>query len=162
MKRILFFLTIATILWASCAKKANNNFPIEPQIYYKSVDPNIIDFNDTTSAVNITFTFNDGDGDLGTDQTNTQQQIFLKDSRDTTSGDSTFGYPFPYVDPSMRPKNGSLQGNVVVRLGRQYFSVIDSLHIALRKDTLHYKMYVIDDSGHKSNVIETDPIYIQF
>lgn len=162
MKRILFLLFISIIIWASCTKKAYNYYPVEPQIYYKSLTPNAIDFNDTNAAVNITFTFNDGDGDLGYDETETAHNIYLKDSRDTTSADTTFGYPFPYIADNMRPKNGSLQGNVVVTLQRPYFSPRDSLHFALHGDTLFYKIYVQDKAGHKSNVITTDPIYIKY
>jgi len=162
MKRILFLLTIAVIVWASCSKKPYNYYPIEPQIYYKSVQPNLIDFNDTTAAVQVTFTFNDGDGDLGTDETTSTNAIYFKDSRDTSAADTTFGYPFPYISSDKRPKNGSLEGNVVVTLNRAYFSVLDSLHLALRGDTLHYNIYIKDNAGHKSNVITTDPIYIKF
>lgn len=161
MKRILFLLLISVIIGASCGKKPSNDFPVEPQIYYNGLTPATIDASDTNAALQIKFSFNDGDGDLGYDQTQMVHNIYLKDSRDTSAADTTFGYPFPYISDNMRPKNGSLQGNVVITLQRPYFLISDSLHFALGGDTMFYKIYVQDSAGHKSNVITTDKIYIK-
>jgi hypothetical protein len=162
MKKILLLLTVLLVITGSCSKKPSDYYSIVPQIYYKSVTPNTINERDTTSAVQIQFEFTDGDGDLGYDQQDTVHNIYFKDSRDTAAADFTFNYPFPYVASNMRPKNGSLQGNVVANLTYSYFSInLDSLHVALGGDTLTFKIYIIDKAGHKSNVITTDPIYVK-
>lgn len=159
MKRILFLLIAALAIVISCNKKASDYFPIEPQIYYKSLNKNTIDPTALEDTLKITLEFTDGDGDLGTDQEEKTMSIFLKDSRDTTS---LIKYPFPYISPNMRPTNGSLQGSININLGPENFSIKDSLHLALRADTLTFKIYVIDNAGHVSDTVQTDPIYLKF
>jgi hypothetical protein len=164
MKRILFLLLVSVIIITACQKKPYNYYPPEPQIYYKGIKPDTVNFGDTAAYIRIILEFNDGDGDLGTDPQELLNRIYIKDSRDTTAGDSTFTYPFPYVSPNMRPDNGSLQGSIYINLGREYFARIlpDSFHLAMGKDTLTYNVYIKDDKEHKSNVIKTDPIYLSF
>jgi hypothetical protein len=161
MKPKIFLLLSLIALFASCVKKPGS-YPPEPQIYYLSTRPNLVNFKDTSSGVKIELKFTDGDGDIGRDPKQETQSIYLRDSRDTsTSVDYTFQYPFPFIDENMRPKDGGLEGFITVSLGRQYFSVSDSLHLALGKDTMHWDIYIKDEAGHKSNVISTDPIYIE-
>lgn len=161
MKRHLFILAGIVIALASCRKKPGS-YPPEPQIYYQGTLPNTIDLRDTVTKVSISLKFNDGDGDIGTDPEEQKKNIFIKDSRDTSASDFTFSYPFPFIDQYMRPKDGGLEGFISINLGKEYFSVVDSLHIALRKDTARFTIYVEDDAGNKSNVVQSDPIYIEF
>jgi hypothetical protein len=102
--------------------------------------------------------FTDGDGDIGRDPKQEMQSLYITDSRDSTK---VYPYPFPFIDDNMRPSDGGLEGFITIKLGRQYFNVTDSLHIALGKDTLHWDIYIKDEAGHKSNVVSTDPIYIE-
>jgi len=164
MKRLLFLILASVMIIAACQKKPYNYYPPEPQIYYKGIKPNRVNFADTAGYIQVILEFNDGDGDLGTDPQQLKNRIYVKDSRDTTAGDSTFTYPFPYIAANMRPDNGSLEGSIYINLGREYFAriPIDSLHLALGMDTLTYNVYIKDDAGHKSNVITTDPIYLEF
>jgi hypothetical protein len=159
MKKLLLFFPVFVLAGISCKKKGNE-FPPEPAITYISTLPHEIHIFDTTALIQIKFHFTDGDGDLGLDPSELKLGIFLKDSRDTTTRDSTVGYPFPYIAPSMRQKGG-LQGTVSVNLTREFFP-IDSLHVALGGDTLSWFIYVQDTSGHKSNVIQSDTIYIKY
>jgi hypothetical protein len=62
----------------------------------------------------------------------------------------------------MRPDDGGLEGFITISLDKRYFSISDSLHLALRKDTLTWKIYIQDDAGHKSNVVSSEPIYLSF
>ncbi len=159
--KFLLILSLMALL-VSCVKKPGS-YPPEPQIYHLSTRPNTMNLNDTINAVKIELKFTDGDGDIGRDETNSTMSIYLRDSRDTTTDkDYTFRYPFPYVGDEMRPDGGGLEGFITVSLGKNYFSIVDSLHLALRKDTLTWKIYIQDDAGHKSNVVSSDPIYIEF
>ncbi|RYZ34204.1 MAG: hypothetical protein EOP49_34780 [Sphingobacteriales bacterium] len=158
---IILILSLVALL-ASCTKKPNQ-YPDEPQIYHLSTTPDIINLNDTAALVKIELRFTDGNGDIGRDSKEETYSIYVRDSRDTsTAQDYSFRYPFPYVADYMRPKKGGLEGFITLNLGRDYFSVSDSLHLALRKDTLNFKIYIRDDAGNISNVVDTDPIYIEF
>lgn len=160
MKRQIFLLFSLALFLVSCTKQPKD-YPPEPQIYYQSITPRLLNLNDTTSVV-IQLTFTDGDGDIGRDRAETTKSIFLKDSRDTSSALFTISQPFPFIDDYMRPTKGGLEGYLTIRLGKQYFSIADSLHLALRKDTLHYNIYIKDDAGNISNVVQTDPLYLEF
>lgn len=159
MKRLLMLCPVFVLLVLSC-KKTVNDFPPEPEITHVSTSPQEIHIFDTSALIQIKFHFTDGDGDIGLDPSEQKLGIFLKDSRDTTQRDSTLGYPFPYIDPSIRPKGG-LEGVATVKLGREYF-LLDSLHTALGSDTMVWYLYIQDDSGTKSNVIHSDTIYIKY
>jgi len=161
MKRILVLSIIALLAITACDKKPSDYFPVEPQIYYKSINKNIIDPTALEDTLKISLEFTDGDGDLGTDAQEQTLSIFLKDSRDT-SASSVIKYPFPYIPPYMRPKNGSLQGSININLGSENFSIKDSLHLALRADTLFFRIYVMDNAGHVSDTVNTDTIYLKF
>lgn len=162
MKAQIFLLLGLITLSASCKKKPGS-YPPEPQIYYMGAIPRVVNLEDTAAMVKIDLKFTDGDGDIGRDPNEKQENIYLRDSRDTsTSIDYTFKQNFPYLDDSKRPDGGGLEGFMSISLGRQWFSISDSLHLALRKDTLHFDIYIMDDAGHKSNVVSTDPIYIEF
>jgi len=162
MKASIILILSLVVLLASCTKEPNW-YPDEPQIYHLSTRPNTINLNDTAGRVTIELKFTDGDGDIGRDSKEETYSIYVRDSRDTvTSQDYTFRYPFPYIEDYMRPKKGGLEGFVTLNLDRNYFSVKDSLHLALRKDTVAFKIYIRDDAGHVSNIAETTPIYIEF
>lgn len=159
MKKPMLCFLVFILAGISCRKKVNE-FPPEPEITYISTLPHEIHLLDTAALIQIKFHFTDGDGDIGLDPLEEKLGIFLKDSRDTTIRDSTIGYPFPYIEPSMRPKGG-LEGTVTVNLTRQFFP-LDSLHTALGGDTLTWFLYVRDTSGNKSNMIQSDTIYIKY
>ncbi len=161
MKRQILLLLGLLFLMVSCTKEPKD-YPPEPQIYYQTMTPNVVDLNDSNTKVIIELKFTDGDGDIGNDEGTTRRNIFLKDSRDTSKESYTYQYPFPYIPPSMRPSKGGLEGFIAINLGKQYFSITDSLHLALRKDTLRFTIYVEDEAKNRSNLVNTDSIYIQF
>jgi hypothetical protein len=161
MKPKIFLLLSLLALFASCVKKPGS-YPPEPQIYYQTMTPNVVNLKDTAAGVLIELKFTDGDGDIGRDQSQAVQSVFLRDSRDTsTSVDYTFTHPFPFIGDDMRPEDGGLEGFITLKLGKGYFNISDSLHAALGKDTLHWDIYIKDEAGHKSNVVSTGPIYIE-
>jgi hypothetical protein len=160
MKRHLFIILGLLIVLASCEKRPEDH-PIIPQISYQSTAPRTIDVTNEGAFVRIELKFTDGDGDLGLDPNEQEMNIYLKDSRDTASSEYTYPYPFPYIPDYMRPSKGGLEGGITINLGRQYFSVTDSLNIALKADTMQWNIYIVDRAGNKSNLITTDTIYIK-
>lgn len=157
----IVFLIMMVFIYSSCKGDDKKVFPDEPQIYHQSTIPNMVNVFDSTAFTTIVFQFTDGDGDIGRDPQEEEMNIFLKDSRDTTQEDYSYSYPFPYIAPNIRPKGG-LEGTVSVNLGRQYYPPRDSLHIALGKDTMFWSIYIMDNAGNKSNIIQSDTIFISF
>ena len=161
MKNLAYLFIGALFLFFSC-KKDKKGFPPEPQIYYESTNPNTIKVFDTNSRTLIRFHFEDGDGDLGVDPEDTLATIFVRDSRDTTDAElATFSFPFPYIPNSIR-KGKAITGNVTMNFDFKFYQIWDSLHFALRKDTMVWSIYVQDAAGNKSNTIHSDTIYIDY
>lgn len=160
MKKSILLGFVFMLIAFSCKKK-QAALPPEPQIYYESALPANINVFDTSAKTTIQFSFQDGDGDIGTDQSGTKLSIFLRDSRDTGTETSTYQFPFPYIPSNIRTGN-ALTGNVNLDLGFQYYRIWDSLHFALKRDTMVWSVYVMDDAGHKSNTINTDTIFIKY
>lgn len=124
--------------------------------------PKRINLNDTAAKVLIELKFTDGDGNLGNSEDPTEESIFIKDSRDTSQKLYSYTYPFPYIPQYMRPSGGGLEGFISINLGKEYFSITDSLHLALRKDTLYFRIYIEDEGKVRSNILQTDTLYLEF
>lgn len=162
IQKYAIFILLATIsLLVACERKPINEFPEEPFIEYQHMTHNEINALDSTANIALYFLFQDGDGDIGRDSEELVPAIFVKDSRDTSSNNFTYEYPFPYIPEAERPQGG-LEGSVTLNFGREYFAPRDSLHIALRKDTLVYFIYIKDEAGNESNLIMSDTIYVSF
>lgn len=159
MKSRIILSFCALLLFASCEKQPDQ-FPDEPQIYYKNTTPRTINILDTAGAVKIGFEFTDGDGDIGRDQTESEYAIFVYNPSDTTRERDTLPFPFPYIADNLRPSKGGLSGDVTLNMTRAFFS-LDSLHVALGGDTVIFNIFIKDQKGHVSNIITTDSIFVK-
>lgn len=106
----------------------------------------------------IKFYLEDGDADLGNDQSTTNYDIFLKDSRyDTGYG----GYFFPYIDPAAENSTMGLKGTCTFKqLAAFIVPRNDTVHMKYG-DTVQYELYIKDRAGHASNHITTPQLYIK-
>lgn len=159
MKSRIILSFCALLLFAACEKQPDQ-FPDEPQIYYKNTTPRTISILDTAAVVRIAFEFTDGDGNIGWDESETKPAIFACNLRDTTKERDTLPFPFPYIADNLRPGKGGLRGTVNLDLRRQFFS-LDSLHVALGGDTVIFNVFIKDDSENFSNIITTDTIFVK-
>ncbi len=158
MRHLSYSLIFCLFLVGACNKQPGE-FPPEPQIYYQSTKPNLIDLMGEQEAVNIIFSFTDGDGNIANDASEVEPAIFIRRTRDTLA--EPFPFPMPYIPQNIRPENGGVEGRVVINLGKEYFS-LDSLHAALGGDTLTFDIYIQDELGNRSNVITTDSVVVTF
>src|SRR5690606_24962236 len=98
----------------------------------------------------------------GDDPAEQRMGIFIRDSRDTSEADFTFAFPFPYIPDDLRPDDRSLDAALTLKLGRQYFPPRDSLHAALKHDTMTWFFYIMDADSNKSNIVQSDTIYVDY
>ena len=146
---------LGSMFWGCIAAP---NYPNTPEITFKSLSKNTMKqgvFNN--DSLLLSFTFTDGDGDLGQEDSSS---IFLTDLR------SGFGQPtfkFPYV-----PENGSGNGitgevNLALYTTCCYFpdgTPPCQTSPNYPNDTLQYEIYIVDRAGNKSNVIKTSEIIL--
>lgn len=160
MNKLLLFLALSTLVLAAACTKAPS-YPVEPFIAFKSMSKNSVSqgrAGNAPDSLNITFTFTDGDGDLGNDTTN----IFFTDSR--TGAREIFSIK---EIPTIGAGKGVSGEITISMLNRTYFCCTfpDTRNTCLARtdyprDTLSYAIQVVDRAGNLSNVVQTPTISI--
>ena len=149
------------IAFESCQKNTVSPIPYI-QMEYFGLDYG--NYNDTpvlfrlpSDTVIMEFTFKDGDGDIGNnDTTKGKYDLYIKDSRFDTG---YAGYTFPQIDQSIENKRYGLSGSIVFEFF--YPNIInarpDSIHTYVA-DTAQFELYIMDRAGHKSNHLITSRV----
>ncbi len=140
------------------------DYPDEPVIEFKSLSKTTLKQSSLgIDSVVITFSYTDGDGDLGF--TDTSASIFIVDGRDNFSKPS---YRIPSVGTQGAGNGISGEISIVVPttccIYPQSSGVppCDTSNFApLKFDTVFYKISIRDRKGHLSNTIQTEPILLQ-
>jgi hypothetical protein len=141
-------------------------FPIIPRIEFVEMKPLSISGADTLCFIqnqcfSLTFRFEDGDGDLGTNNFSGPPNVFVIDNRKglpynnpPVFYDGKLAFRLPQsLTPETR--NQSIQGSISIAM--PYLPVIN---IFDQPDTATFSIYIVDRAGHKSNVIITPPLVI--
>ena len=141
------------VAFSSCEKK-EESYPDTPEITYQGVSGTNITVGADTSSQNnwyLYYDFVDGNGDLGTKFEDVTMRVFLVD---TTNG-KDYEFPFPYIPQQDRSGKKYLKGHGEIRLRISEFF---RLPTGVNSDTAVFSLYIVDESGNKSNVIYADPV----
>ncbi|HMI78369.1 MAG TPA: hypothetical protein VK484_06220 [Ferruginibacter sp.] len=144
-----YSLILATVIlvFAACKK---DKFTTEPQIKYKSINPNAVDLLPTSVVPVLTISITDAEGDIGITTKDTAW-IYMKNIL-TGTFDSL---PFP-KELSVK-KN--FQADVDITISK-VLKCKSQPGNPLHTDILFFEVYVKDFAKNKSNVITTtDPVY---
>jgi hypothetical protein len=150
----LCILALSIFLMTGCEK--DDNLPVIPEISFKTLEK-FPSQNAGIDSLVLTFSFEDGDGDIGSPDSDTiSRDIFvtLFEKQNGTFVPIVFAdtllltYRMPYLEPS--GNNSSLIGDVVI----SYLGYL----IGVPNDTVRYDVYIRDRAGHKSNTITTSEI----
>ena len=155
----LLFSTLILAAFVMCISPPD--YPIEPQIEFLGLSKNtmrqgVLGIED---SLFLTFSFTDGDGDLGNlGQAKDSVNIFLTDKRTNQPSER---FRIPYV-PEQGAGNG-ISGDMRLLLFTTCCNVLPPCEASTTKpiDTLVYEIYIKDRAGHESNRILTAPIYFQ-
>ncbi|MFK7948222.1 MAG: hypothetical protein AB8G11_11560 [Saprospiraceae bacterium] len=153
MKQILFLGLLTITLIYGCVEPPD--YPIQPVIEFVEMSRTSVtaqtsppDINRALDTLYITFSFTDGDGDLGGGSfDSTNQNVHLIDSR---IGVVDASYSVDDL-PNAGVTNG-ISGEMTVRIPEIF--CLDSEP----RDTLTYTIQIIDRAGNLSNEIQTPPI----
>ena len=158
--RPIFLFTLSVFLFAACEQPPN--YPIEPEIEYVGVNRNIIaqgSFNAPLDTLIVTFSFTDGDGDIGDDSLT---NVFLFDSRTGDLAEPIKVKPIP----SQGTGNG-ISGEISVKIPNKpnrICCIIGNTSCVSNPeqpiDTFSYTIQLRDRAGHFSNKVQTEPITI--
>ncbi|MFZ4634369.1 MAG: hypothetical protein ACOYNO_09220 [Saprospiraceae bacterium] len=157
---LLLLAAVAVLMWATCVKPPD--YPKEPVIEFKSLSKNLLLQSSLgEDSVVISFTFTDGDGDLGFKDDS--ESIFIVDGRDNFMKPS---YRIPYIE--QQGAGNGISGEIFIVLPSTcciYNNGIppcESGSIAPQTfDTVFYKISIQDRAGHRSNEIQTAPITLR-
>ncbi len=167
MNWLKFTLFLAITSFLACTKPPD--YPLEPVITFKSLSKSTLPQGNLNSdSLTIIFSYTDGDGDLGNDEN--QASVFLKDMR---TGFESPSFSIPFV-PEQGAGNG-ISGEIAIQVFTSCcihpilnqicmpFGDADqySGNLFFPIDTLAYEIYIVDRAGNESNVIKTDPIFLQ-
>ena len=134
------------------------DYPKEPVIEFMSLSKTTM-FQTPfgQDSVVITFSFTDGDGDLGF--TDGQESIFIKDGRDSFQKPS---YRIPHVDQQGAGNGISGEISIVVPTTCCIYPFplppCDTINAPQQFDTVFYQIQIKDRAGNLSNEIQTAPI----
>jgi hypothetical protein len=164
MKQIRqIFLFLLILVLSDCKKRPT--FPASPEITFLELKKQKTQGSSgLKDSVTITLSFKDGDGDLGSYETQNyfadllakQEGVFKKIIKNDTIPDVYLDKngTFPPLNPDGRqgPIEGTLSYGVSTELAK-YFG--DSSSVSVK-----FKVYIKDNAGHSSNTIETPEITI--
>jgi len=145
--RYTLILAIVILVFTACKK---DKFTTEPQIKYKSINPNAVDLLPTSVVPVLTISITDAEGDIGITTKDTAW-IYMKNIL-TGTFDSL---PFPKELPSKK----NFQADVDITISK-VLKCKSQPGNPLHTDILFFEVYVKDFAKNKSNVITTtDPVY---
>jgi hypothetical protein len=154
------FLAAGLFLAKSCVQPPD--YPVEPEIEFLSLSKNTLwQTRFGADSLTITFSFTDGDGDLGF--SDTTASIFIVDGRD---GFSKPSYRIPFVEQQGAGNGISGEVSIVVPTTCCIYPpntrppCDTSAGAPQFTDTVIYRIQIKDRAGHLSNEIETDPIIL--
>lgn len=148
---------IFILLALSCTKPPD--YPDEPVITFQSLSKDTLLQSDLNSdSVFISFSYTDGDGDLGFSDRDTNQSVFLVDTR---SGFIQDRFKLPQI-PDQGTANG-IFGTVKMLVYTTCCTFPNgippcSAPSQFPTDTVRYEIYMVDRAGNQSNSIITPPI----
>lgn len=138
-------------------------YPDEPAIVFKSISKTLMRQSVPSfpaDSVLVTFTYTDGDGDLGSEDGSDKSAVFYIDQRDSFPRTP---YTLPYIEP--QGTGNGISGEISVNLPSVNCIYTDASgnttvgeNVPVDLDTLVYIIYIRDRAGHESNRIVTPPI----
>ena len=143
---LVFFFSL---IFFGCLKPPD--YSVVPALTFKSLnkssfhEPTIVDTL-SVDTLKITFSFKDGDGDLGLDQSSTDYDCFLTDSRFPSV--PPINYRIPDITPQSNVK--AISGEIIINIPGVY------RRFGFPTDTLSYFIQIKDRAGNMSNKIKTD------
>jgi hypothetical protein len=158
LKKQLFIIgiTLTLLLTGSCTKPPD--YPIEPIIKFLSMSKTKLKQSSINAdSLRVTFSFTDGDGDIGS---NDSLSLFVIDKRD---GFVSSKYKIPFVTESGATNGISGEVEFVIFTTCCYFpdgQAPCTPSLTFPTDTVIYDIYLKDRAGHKSNIIQTLPIVL--
>lgn len=164
MKKLVPFALFCLAALLPCCVQPPD-YPKEPVIEYIGLSKNSLRQGEGyVDSLFVTFSFTDGDGDLGFPETEATPSVFIRDSRDSFSIPSL---QLPYVEP--QGAGNGISGEITVKLpttcciyffqGQKF--ACDEVPNTVPFDSFSYFIKIRDRAGNESNEIKTGVIQLR-
>jgi len=153
MKNTALLFVLFVWCWTACVQPPD--YPIEPEIEFVSLSKS--DIKQNVDTFSLTFSYTDGDGDIGIDPESPENNVIITDSR-TGSSDS-FRVP---VVPQQGAANG-ISGEITILVFASCClnsNPICQPTLNANPEEMTYSVQMFDRAGNASNVIQTSPIML--
>ena len=153
---IIFFCTG----FNSCTNSPD--FPAEPYLEYKGISKKMLEQGSlNTDSLSIFLYFTDGDGDIGFEQTDSLQNLFIIDTRTNNLAESI---KIPKISDA--GIGNGISGEIELKVYTTCCLFTNnippcSVVEGINTDTLTYKIYMVDRAGNVSDTIETENIILE-
>lgn len=166
MKKLFPWVVVSLfVLVQACIQPPD--YPKEPVIEYIGLSKTLMQQGTGyEDSIFVTFSFTDGDGDLGYPESDPTPSVFFRDSRDS------FPKPplqLPYVEP--QGAGNGISGEITVKLPTIcciFITQPDNIKLAcdnvpdtMQFDKFFYYIKIKDRAGHESNEIKTEVIRLK-
>jgi hypothetical protein len=152
LKSVVFIFLFGGIIVSSSSCKKDESFAVTPDIAFVSlVKYTSVSNNDSLELI---FDFTDGDGDLGSPESNTSARdifVTLFELQNGVFVEANLAAPLEYRMPFLEPSgnNSSLKGSVNISIDYNILQV---------NDTIRYELFIKDRAGHQSNTITSSTV----
>ncbi|MCA6361542.1 MAG: hypothetical protein IM638_00755 [Bacteroidetes bacterium] len=130
-------------------------FPVEPVLTFKEFIQN-----NTSDSLQVVFSFTDGDGDIGVDETGTDSNLVLtlyvrdnagnfipQDNISTAAPDSIY---YNYRIPPLTRSQKGVEGDVYLTVNKDFIS----------RDTIRFNAFMVDQTQHRSATVQTPTVIL--
>lgn len=155
----IFIISILLAFIVSCVQSPG--FSDVPEIEFIGLSENsMIQSSLNSDSLFLKFSFTDGDGDIGFDNSTIDQNIFIIDNR---TGDRYEAFKAPKI-PEQGASKG-ISGEVTVRLFTTCCLFPDNIPPCerppqFRTDTMTLDIFIVDREGNTSNTVTSSPIIL--
>jgi len=160
MLKNLIFLLSPLFLFSLISCNSEPVFPVEPQIEFLDIYPKRVKSLDQEQPIQITFRFQDGDGNLGA-LDSTEINLEIIDSRinsSLTPEKAISKYSIPNLTPAARKP--SIQGEITVTIP---FTIVVNPNV--QEEDIRFQIKMWDREGNLATPITSNPdnsIYTDF
>lgn len=159
MKNYLKILSLLLLIFQNTGCFKPDEFSKIPHISNAKISKTAVQ--EGAEAYQISVDFEDGDGDIGSNETDSPTNFFVIDKRANFT--ATTPYKVPYLSPQGDPQG--ISGTITISVQAEYCLDANGIPCYISNncsatDTAYYQIYIADRAGNKSNTIQAPPLVL--
>jgi hypothetical protein len=150
MRNHIIILALLAVVTVSCKKEKNlSKIPVISDL---QMFPDSVRSASNFDTVFISFTINDGDGDLSNDSAD----IYIKE----IWGNNKYQYTFPEIPRDIADADKGLVAACTIKIPASLYLIINPAIPAGQSDSAQFEIFIKDEARNQSNTLKTPVIHI--